>query len=81
MTMPNAAHGPVAAGYRHLTWFDLLADSFAQPLDQFGEARPSLRIRLRGAMRWLGAGLMRTLSSPRVRQAGSWPRYTRDGLL
>jgi hypothetical protein len=81
MNTPYASRGPAAAGYRHFTWFDLQSDNFAQSLDQFGEARRSPRSLFREAMRWLGAGVMRAFNSPRVRQAGSWPRYTRDGLL
>ena len=70
MIMSIAPRGPAAASYRHLS-----------SLDQFRDACPPMRVRFRGAMRWLGDAMMRTFSSPRVRHAGSWPRFTRDGLL
>lgn len=81
MNMSIADRGPAAAGYRNPNWFAIAPEERARSLDQSRETRLPLRIRLRGAMRWLGDAVMRTLSSPRVRQAGSWPRFTRDGLL
>ena len=81
MDLLIGAGAPAAADYQHLTWFDLRTITLARSLDHLGAARPPAWIRIREAMRGLGFDLMRALSSPRVRQAGSWPRFTRDGLL
>ena len=81
MITPIATRGPAEAGDRHANWWDVLTEHGPRTMEHLQEGPSPYRIRARRATRWLGAAMMRALSSPRVRQAGSWPRFTRDGLL